>query len=59
MYTFCDSISCRQQLTSSIRDRVVTSILKILEEKTETEAVYRGLVGLGNLVSFSLISGRK
>ena len=53
-YIICDSISCRgHQLKGFIRDHVVTLILKFLEEeKTETEAIYRGLVGLGNLVCF-------
>ena len=49
-----DSISCRgRRLESSIRDPVVALIVKILgEEKAEAEAVYRTLVGLGNLVCF-------
>ena len=48
------SISCqglKAHLDKSIRDDVVAVINNILEEeKTETEAVYRALVGLGNIV---------
>ena len=48
------SISCQglnAHLDKSIRDDVVAVINNILEEeKTETEAVYRALVGLGNIV---------
>jgi hypothetical protein len=48
------SVSCqglKAQLDESIRDDVVAVINNILEEeKTETEAVYRALVGLGNIV---------
>jgi len=45
------NISCRgRRLDSSIRDQVVVLIVRILQEdKVETEAVYRTLVGLGNL----------
>jgi hypothetical protein len=56
--SFCDSISCRgRQLVAPIRDHVFTLIIKFLEqEKAETEAVYRALVGLGNLVNFSSVN---
>lgn len=56
----CVSISCeglKTRLEMSIRDAVVDIIIKILnEETTETEAVYRTLVGLGNFVCVIIIT---
>ena len=59
MYIFA-TVFRAGDISSRVLSVIMSLILKFLEEEqTETEAIYRGLVGLGNLVCFFLISGCK